>query len=68
VDERIVRLASAPFGVRSNTEAVASRRATKVFMMNQTNHWMGGGMWGWTVVGTLLVVLLVVAIVKVAKK
>jgi hypothetical protein len=37
-------------------------------MMNQTNHWMGGGMWGWTVVGTLLVVLLVVAIVKVAKK
>jgi len=29
---------------------------------------MGGGMWGWTVVGTLLIVLLVVAIIKLAKK
>ena len=37
-------------------------------MMNQTNSWMGGGMWGWSVVGTLLVVLIVVAIMKLAKK
>ena len=41
-------------------------------MMNQSNGWMGngfhGGMWGWAVVGTLLVVLIVVALVKIAKK
>lgn len=37
-------------------------------MMNQTNGWMGGGMWVWSVVGTLLVVLIVVAIMKLAKK
>ena len=41
-------------------------------MMNQSNGWMGGwsdgGRWVWTVVGTLLVVLIVIAIVKVAKK
>jgi len=29
---------------------------------------MGGGMWGWTVIGALLAVLLVVAIIKLAKK
>jgi len=28
----------------------------------------GGGMWLWTVLGTLVVVLLVVAIVKMSKK
>ncbi len=41
-------------------------------MMNQSDGWMsgwsGGGMWIWMVVGTLLVVLLVVAISKLAKK
>ena len=41
-------------------------------MMNQTNSgmngWMGGGMWVWTVVGILLVVLLVIAVVKMSKK
>lgn len=37
-------------------------------MMNQTNSWMGGGMWGWPVICTLLIVLIVVAIMKVAKK
>jgi hypothetical protein len=37
-------------------------------MMNQVNGWMGGGMWGWTVVCTLLVVLIVFAIMKLAKK
>ena len=41
-------------------------------MMNNTDGWMGGGagggMWVWAVIGTLLVVLLVVAITKLAKK
>ncbi len=32
------------------------------------NGWSGGGMWLWPVVSTLVVVLLVVAIVKLAKK
>jgi hypothetical protein len=30
--------------------------------------WMGGGMWLWTVIGVLVVVLLVVLIMKVSKK
>lgn len=37
-------------------------------MMNHSGGWMGGGMWVWTVLGSLLVVLLVVAIIKLAKK
>jgi uncharacterized membrane protein len=43
-------------------------------MMNQngwmggTNGWMGGGMWLWTVIGVLVVLLLVVLINKVSKK
>jgi hypothetical protein len=32
------------------------------------NGWMGGGMWLWTVIGVLLVVLLAVAIGKLAKR
>ncbi len=36
--------------------------------MNGTNGWVGGGMWIWTVVGVLVVVLLVVLINKVSKK
>jgi hypothetical protein len=36
-------------------------------MMNY-GGWMGGGMWIWTVIGVLLVVLLVVAINKVSTK
>jgi uncharacterized membrane protein len=36
--------------------------------MNHTNGWMGGGMWIWTVIGVLVVVLLVVLINKVSKK
>jgi hypothetical protein len=36
-------------------------------MMNSTG-WMGGGMWIWTVIGVLVVVLLVVVIAKLSKK
>ena len=32
------------------------------------NGWMGGGIWLWTVIGVLVVVLLVVLINKVSKK
>jgi len=32
------------------------------------NGWMGGGMWLWTVIGILVVVLLVVVITKLLKK
>ena len=45
-----------------------SQRDTRGFMMNQTGGWMGGGMWLWTVIGVLVVVLLVVAISKLSKK
>jgi hypothetical protein len=37
-------------------------------MMNHAYGWMGGGMWIWTVIGVLMVVLLVVAINKVSTK
>ena len=41
-------------------------------MMNQYGGWMagwaGGGMWLWTVIGVLVVVLLVVAISKLSNK
>lgn len=41
-------------------------------MMHQTDGWMGGGMlggmWLWTVIGVLVVVLLVVVISKLSNK
>lgn len=41
-------------------------------MMNNTGEWMsgwlGGGMWIWTVIGALVVVLLVVVINNQSKK
>jgi hypothetical protein len=41
-------------------------------MMNHTDGWMSGwasgGMWVWTVIGVLVVVLLVVVISKLSKK
>jgi uncharacterized membrane protein len=37
-------------------------------MMDHTAGWMGGGMWVWTVIGVLVVVLLVVVINKQSKK
>jgi hypothetical protein len=36
--------------------------------MGGMSGWMGGGMWLWTVIGVLLVVLLVVAISKLSKQ
>ena len=40
----------------------------RVSVMNHAYGWMGGGMWIWTVIGALMVVLLVVAINKVSTK
>jgi uncharacterized membrane protein len=40
----------------------------RVSVMNHAYGWMGGGMWIWTVIGVLVVVLLVVAINKVSTK
>ncbi len=37
-------------------------------MMRHTYGWMGGGMWLWTVIGVLVIVLLVVAINKLSSK
>jgi hypothetical protein len=37
-------------------------------MMNQTHGWISRGMWSWTAIGTLLTILIVVAVIKVAKK
>lgn len=37
-------------------------------MMNQASGWMNGGMWIWTVIGILLVVLVAVAILRQRKK
>lgn len=36
--------------------------------MNHADGWMGGGMWLWTVIGVLVVILLVVVINKQSKK
>lgn len=36
--------------------------------MNHADGWMGGGMWLWTVIGVLAVILLVVVINKQSKK
>ena len=44
----------------------------RTFMMNHTDGWLGGlaggGMWIWTAIGVLVVVLLVVVINKLSKK
>ena len=38
------------------------------FWMNHMDGWMGGGMWIWTVIGVLVVVLLIVVISKQSNK
>ena len=45
-----------------------SQRNERDSMMNHAYGWMGGGMWIWTVIGVLVVVLLVIAINKLSKK
>jgi uncharacterized membrane protein len=45
---------------------IAKQRTGTV--MHYTNGWMGGGMWLWTVVGVLVVVLLAVVIGKQSKQ
>lgn len=37
-------------------------------MMNHAYGWMGGGMWTWTVIGVLVVVLLVVVTSRMSKR
>ena len=37
-------------------------------MMNYSGGWMGGGMWLWTVIAILLVILLVIVIRKMPTK
>jgi len=44
------------------------QRNERGFIMNHTDGWMDGGMWIWTVIGVLAVVLLVVVINKLSKK
>jgi uncharacterized membrane protein len=45
---------------------------TRIDVMHHANGWMtgvsGGGMWIWTIVGVLLVVVLVIVIRKISKK
>jgi hypothetical protein len=60
-------------GVIDSTHEVGwSRRRKRSLMMNHAhgwmNGWLGGGMWLWTVIGILVVVLLVVVIRKLVKK
>jgi hypothetical protein len=50
---------------RSGLSSGRSQRSERDYMMN---GWMGGGMWIWTVIGVLMVVLLVVAINKLSTK
>jgi heme exporter protein D len=37
-------------------------------MMHFSDGWMGGGVWIWTVVGVLVVVMLVVVINKLSRR
>jgi hypothetical protein len=37
-------------------------------MMNSSEGWMAGGMWTWSITGTLLVVALLLAIRELSKK
>ncbi len=36
--------------------------------MNHADGWMGGGIWIWTVIGVLVMVLLVVVIIKLSNR
>ena len=45
-----------------------SQRNERDRPVNHTYGWMGGGMWLWTVIGVLVVVLLVVVINNLSRK
>jgi uncharacterized membrane protein len=45
-----------------------SQHNERNLVMNHTDGWMGGGMWIWTVIGILVVVLLVVVITRLSNK
>jgi hypothetical protein len=47
---------------------LTGRSATRSSVMNHSGGWMGGGMWIWTLIGVLVVVLLVVVINKQSRK
>jgi uncharacterized membrane protein len=53
--------------VRHGPVVGCSQNKERGLAMNHAG-WMGGGMWLWTVIGVLVVVLLVVLINKVSKK
>jgi hypothetical protein len=36
--------------------------------MNETGNWMWGGMWGWAVIGALVIVAFVVAISRTNRR
>jgi hypothetical protein len=40
----------------------------RIFIMDQMNGWMGGGVWIWPVIGILVVALLVIVISKLSNK
>ena len=43
-------------------------RKQRLFMMNQIDGWMGGGMWGWIVIYSLVFVVIFVVVSKLSKK
>jgi len=59
---------TSPRAARGSGRMDWSWRNERSSMMNHAYGWMGGGMWIWTVIGALVVVLLVVAINKVSAK
>ena|GEM_PF-2124887 len=46
--------------------ALSARR--RDFMMTHSYGWMGGGMWAWTLISVLVVVLLIIMINKASTK
>jgi hypothetical protein len=51
-----------------DTDSEQKRKNQNMNNMNHTDGWMGGGMWLWTVIGVVVVVLLVSVISKLSRK